>query len=115
MSSREPSGLRMYDGDATWVELVNGRRDVDVRGFHECLNRGCGGSIRGESLQEARCSRRPFVSPHLFEATARYLFGERDLFNVHSTHTHALPMFIRHTYLFNASTTDAYTDCCNDP
>lgn len=81
-------------------------------GFHECLNRGCGGSIRGESLQETRCSRRPLVPPHLLEATTRYLFGQRDLFDVYSTYTHALPMFIRHTYLFKASMTDAYTDCC---
>lgn len=31
MSSREPSGLRMYDGCDAWVELVSRRRDVDVR------------------------------------------------------------------------------------
>lgn len=66
MSSREPSGLRMYDGDDAWVELVNGRRGVDVRGFHECLNRGCGGSIRGESPSRKHdVLGGPLVLPHL--------------------------------------------------
>lgn len=56
MSSREPSGLRMYDGD-TYVggaRAAGGRRDVDVRAS-TYLN-GVGGSIRQSSLQEARLS-----------------------------------------------------------
>lgn len=100
MSSREPSGLRMYDA-ALWVELVNGRRGVDVRASTSVWTGVAENRSGGESLQEARSRGLPLVLPTLVKATR--------FWRLFDAHTRTLPMFIRHTYLFNASATDVHS------
>lgn len=87
---------------AVWLAHVRRRRRVGGArerasrcrrpGFHEYLNRrGVAEDRSGESISRKRGALGGLPSRRtLVEATTRfYLFGQRDLFDVYSTHTHA--------------------------
>lgn len=103
---------------AVWLAHVRRRRCVGGArerasrcrrpGFHECLNRRIdqGRASPGSAMLSGGLSSR-----HTCRSDGSvFIRTGATYFDVYSTRTRALPMFIWHAYLFNASTTDASSD-----